>query len=207
MTIKTIAFDFGNVIAHFDHRIAVAKLLPFTTLDAGKLFRSIYHGQPEIDYECGRLSTEEFFRTILPESKLTCSLQQFVAAFEDIFEPNPEVCDLLPSLKPRYRLLLASNTNAAHFGKFSVQLASTLHHFDALCPSHVIGHRKPSADYFAGCQVHAEADPGECLFIDDLPENVEAAQKHGWLGLVYNSGRDIGRQLRGMGIQFDDPIR
>ena len=66
---KTIAFDFGNVLAHFDHRIAVAKLLPFTTLSADDLFGEIYNGQAEVDYECGRLSTEGFFDAIRQPSK------------------------------------------------------------------------------------------------------------------------------------------
>ena len=204
---KTIAFDFGNVLAHFDHRITVAKLLPFTTLSADELLGAIYNGPVEVDYECGRLSTEGFFQAIRLPSKLTCSLVQFVAAFEDIFAPNPDVCELIPLLKPRYRLLLASNTNAAHYAKYSAQLASVLAHFDALCPSHLIGHRKPSADYFAGCQSHASAEPGECLFIDDLPENLDAARRHGWHGLLYGPSTNLREQLRGMGILFDAPLR
>jgi len=204
---KTIAFDFGNVLAHFDHRITAEKLLPHTTLNADELIRAIYCGQPEIEYECGRLSTEEYFRTILPDSKLTCSPGEFVAAFEDIFSRNSEVSELIPRLKPRYRLLLASNTNAAHYAKYSVQFAPVMAHFDALCPSHLLGHRKPNAGYFAACQRSAQAEPGECLFIDDLPENVQAARTHGWQGLVYRPGEDLEKQLRGMGIQFDGPVR
>ena len=204
---KTLVFDFGNVVAFFDHRRAVAKLLPFTSLSATDLFAAIYGGRPEIDYECGRLTTEEFFRTVQPASKLTCSLEEFAEAFADIFTPNPLVRDLIPLLKQRHRLLLASNTNAAHFAKFSEQFADVLRHFDALCLSFEIGHRKPSADYFAACQREAHAEPQECLFVDDLLENVEAARKQGWHGLPYGPGVDLGGQLRGMGIQFDDPVR
>ncbi len=204
---KTIAFDFGNVLAHFDHRIAVAKLLPFTALSAEELFGAIYNGRAEVEYECGRLSTEGFFDAIRQASKLNCSLGQFVAAFGDIFAPNPNVCDLIPLLKSRYRLLLASNTNAAHYAKYSAQLASVLARFDALCPSHLIGHRKPSPEYFAACQLEANAEPGECLFIDDLPENLVAARRHGWHGLLYGPSTNLREQLRGMGIQFDGPVR
>ncbi len=204
---KTLVFDFGNVIAHFDHRITVAKLLPFTTLSADDLFRAIYHGQPEIDYECGRLSTEEFFHTVLPESKLTCPLPQFVAAFEDIFTPNQEVCELIPFLRPGCRLLLASNTNAAHFDRFTAQFGKTLSYFNLLLPSFRVGQRKPSAEYFEFCQVYAEAAPGECLFIDDLPENVDAARRHGWNGLVYTPPMDLREELLGLGIRFREPLR
>jgi FMN phosphatase YigB (HAD superfamily) len=203
---KTILFDFGNVVAFFDHGITVAKLLPHSELAAPELMTAIYGGTAESEYERGRLTTREFFDAIRSPAKLTCTFEQFEAAFADIFTPNAAVCDLIPFLKPRYRLMLASNTNAAHYAHYTAKFAEVLRHFDALCPSHTVGHRKPTAEYFAALQPLAEAEPADCLFIDDLSENIEAAERHGWRGLVYSPAMDLGVALRELGIQFDGPL-
>ncbi len=203
---KTILFDFGNVVAFFDHGITLAKLLPYSELLAAELMTAIYGGAAESDYERGRLTTCEFFEGIRAPAKLTCTFAHFEAAFADIFTPNAAVCDLIPHLKPRYRVMLASNTNAAHYANYSVRFAEVLRHFDALCPSHFIGHRKPTAEYFAALQTLARAESAECLFVDDLPDNVEAAERHGWRGLVYSPSMNLGEALRELGIQFDGPL-
>ena len=175
-------------------------------LSAVELMSAIYGGRAESDYERGLLTTREFFDAVRAPAKLTCGFEHFEAAFADIFTPNAAVCDLIPHLKPRYRLMLASNTNAAHFAHISAGFAEVLRHFDALCPSHLVGHRKPTAEYFAALQPLAHSEPAECLFVDDLPENVEAAERHGWRGLVYHPSMNLGEALRELGIQFDGPL-
>jgi FMN phosphatase YigB (HAD superfamily) len=195
------------VVAFFDHGITVAKLLPYSDLPAPELLVAIYGGRAEGDYERGLLTTHEFFDAVRSPAKLTCTFEHFEAALGDIFTPNAAVCDVIPFLKPRYRLMLASNTNAAHYADYSVKFADVLGHFDTLCPSHTVGHRKPTAEYFAALQPLAGAEPAECLFVDDLPENIEAAERHGWRGLLYSPSIDFADSLRGMGIQFDRPLR
>ena len=46
----------------------------------------------------------------------------------------------------------------------------------------------------------AQADPQECLFVDDLPENVEAAGRHGWKGVCYQQRGRLAEQLRAAGV-------
>lgn len=199
---KTIFFDFGNVVAFFDHRRAVEKLVPHTQAKPEELLTRLYNADIERNYEAGKISTEEYVRQALSVGELTCSHTLFLAAFVEIFEANREICDLIPQLKPRYRLLLASNTNEAHFEKFTQQFAVTLKHFDQLCPSHHLGARKPSADYFRLCQTFAEAEPDECLFIDDLSENIDGAKKHGWKTIHYQPGCFLLDQLRLHGVEI-----
>jgi FMN phosphatase YigB (HAD superfamily) len=203
MSLKTIIFDFGNVVAFFDHSRALRQLLGYTELSFEELWRILYGSRLEDLYERGRITTREFVRDARREARLTCSEATFLAAYVDIFWGNDEVHAIIPRLKPRYRLLLASNTNAAHFERFTRQFAEILGQFDRLCPSHHCGFRKPEAEYFADCQEHAAAKPSECLFIDDLAENVEAAQRHGWQGICYQQPGTLAEKLQSAGVQFD----
>ncbi|MCU0703955.1 MAG: HAD-IA family hydrolase [Fimbriiglobus sp.] len=200
---RTIFFDFGNVIAFFDHQRAVAKLSAFTPLLPAELTLALYGGVLEEDYECGRIGTAEYIRLGARDGQLSCSPEEFEAAFVDIFTRNPEVCNLIPRLKPKYRLVLASNTNDAHYRRYTEQFADVLSHFDARCPSHHAGSRKPHTDYFAYCQLHTPHPPAECVFVDDYPSNVEAARRHGWQAVLYRPGENLAGQLRGLGVEIE----
>jgi putative hydrolase of the HAD superfamily len=198
---KTIFFDFGNVVAFFDHQRAVARLTAFTDIPPTELSLLLYGGAIETDYELGRLSTAEYVRAAKLNGRLACSDEEFLAAFVDIFWRNDPVCELIPRLAGRYRLVLASNTNAAHFDKFNRQFVDVLGHFDHLVTSHAAGARKPHPEFFAYAQEFAHAEAADCLFIDDLPVNVEAAHRHGWAGLQYRPGDDLTAALGQFGIQ------
>jgi putative hydrolase of the HAD superfamily len=197
---RTVFIDFGNVIAFFDHQRAIAQLKHHTDLPPHELTLALYGGVLEEDYECGRISTAEYIRLATRDGRLTCSPEQFEAAFVDIFTRNDEVCDLIPKLKPRLRLILASNTNDAHYRKYCDQFADVLKHVDVRCPSHLVGHRKPHREYFKHCQRYADAAPDECVFLDDYPSNIEAATAFGWNCVSYRPGQNLAGRLREFGM-------
>jgi len=103
-------------------------------------------------------------------------------------------------LRPKYRLLLLSNTNDLHARQFVPQFQETLAHFDHLVLSHEVGIRKPDPRVYAHCQRLANSGSEECLFIDDLPTNVAAARECGWRGIVYQRGMDLRRALAEHGV-------
>jgi putative hydrolase of the HAD superfamily len=162
---------------------------------------SLFGGTLEDDYESGRISTREFLQHVRQACRLTCPDEIIATAWADIFWPNQEICALLPRLKPRYRLLLGSNTNELHARQFCGQFADSLRHFDALVLSHEIGVRKPKAGFFEHCTRLAGCAPAECLFIDDLESNVAGARACGLQGIVYSDFDDLCKQFTDLGIE------
>jgi putative hydrolase of the HAD superfamily len=201
--IRTIFFDFGNVVAFFDHQRAVDRLAAFTDMPGVELALALYGGPIADDYECGHLSTEEYVREALLNGRLGCTPEQFLDCYTDIFWPNPEVIELIPRLKPRYRVVLASNTNDAHYRRYTADFADVLAHFSQLVPSHHARARKPHPEFFAYAHQFAQAEPGECLFLDDLPVNVETAERFGWKGLVYRNDGMLAEKLTALGVEID----
>jgi putative hydrolase of the HAD superfamily len=193
--VKTIYFDFGNVIAFFDHWKAVRKLVAYTELSPERLYDELYDNPLEQAFERGALSTEEYVAGAIEAGKLTCTPQRFLECFRDIFTPNRDVLDLIPVLAKKYKLLLASNTNAVHFEHYCREYQPWLKHLDTRTTSHQAGHRKPGADFYAYCQQFAKAEPGECLFIDDIATNIDGGQMHGWHGLHYAAGTNLRQAL------------
>src|SRR5450432_357738 len=105
---KTIIFDFGNVIGFFDHYRTLAKVQPYTSLSARQMYESLFDGPLEDQVERGELTPPVFLEQVRQLWQLRCSAEFLGQVVADIFTPNPEVCDIIPRLAPRYRILLGS---------------------------------------------------------------------------------------------------
>lgn len=197
---KTIIFDFGNVVGFFDHGRTLDKLLPHSPLTKQAMFAAVYESELEDQIERGGLPVSVFLQSVHELWQLRCDVDFMAAAVSDIFWPNPEVCDLIPQLARNHRILLGSNTNAIHSGQFITQFAEVFRHFDSLVLSHEIGTRKPDAEFFLHCHGLADARPEECVFVDDLVPNIEGARAIGFHGIVYRPQENLADQLRGLGF-------
>jgi len=199
---KTIIFDFGNVVGFFDHFRTLEKLRPHSPFSPQEMYASVYASQLEDQVERGLLTPAAFLEQVHQRWKLRCDIDMLSNAIGDIFWANPEVHDLIVKLKPRYRIVLGSNTNAIHARRFLTQFADVLGHFDALVMSHEVGTRKPDAAFFHHCVRHAQAEPSECVFIDDLSANIDGARAVGLHGIVYRPNSGLADQLRELGVEW-----
>jgi putative hydrolase of the HAD superfamily len=203
MSITTVVFDFGNVLGFFSHRRAAEQVAAYGDVSPEAIQAHLFGGNLEDDYESGRISSAALIAEVRERFGLRATDEQLSRAVADMFWPNEEVCALVPLLRPRYRLLLLSNTNELHARQFVPQFRTTLAHFDHLVLSHELGIRKPDPRVYAHCEQLAGCAPRECLFIDDLPTNVAAARACGWQGIVYQRGMDLWQALGECGVWYD----
>jgi putative hydrolase of the HAD superfamily len=200
MGTRAVVFDFGNVIAFFSHRRSAEQVARHTDMAPEAVEAYLYGGRLMEDYETGRITTPVFIGTARQTCRLRCTDEEFDVAYSDMFWPNDPVCALVPRLAGRWRLLLVSNTNDLHHRWFHRHFAETLGYFDALVLSHEVGARKPDRRIFEEARRRAGCAAEECLFIDDLPTNVEGARACGWRGLVYRPGDGLARELAALGV-------
>lgn len=200
-----LIFDFGNVVAHFDYRKAASTLGGRLGLSGEELLdrlRPLGFSDLVKSYESGRMTAEAFSEGVSGLVGLAITHDEFAAAWSDIFSANESIAQLLASLKGAgYTLVLGSNTNDLHASQFRRQFAETLAHFDRLVLSYEVGHIKPSAAFYLACAEAAGAEPGECVFIDDLPENVEGARAAGLVGVLYQGTDGLLRDLGSLGVE------
>lgn len=202
-----LIFDFGNVVAFFDYT-RIGAILGRSIGLSGEQFLSKIRGQgftPLLQrYESGKLAAEEFGRAVCSLAGLEMSHEEFSAAFSDIFWLNEPVAHLVADLKSRgYTLVLGSNTNDLHAAQFRRQFAKALAPFDRLILSHEVGHIKPSSAFYLACAEAAGTDPGECVFIDDLPENVQGARDAGLRGIHFRDMPSLLDGLRAEGVALN----
>lgn len=204
-----LIFDFGNVIAFFDFSRACAVYGRSSGLTGTAFLSQLRErGMTPLlhDYERGALSSEEFRRSLSAIAEVDMPHAEFAAAWTDIFRLNEPVADLVRALKARgYPLVLGSNTNDLHATHFRRQFAATLAHFDALVLSHEVGCLKPSPEFYLASARAAEAEPGDCVFIDDLAENVAGARDAGLLGVHFRDVPTLLMDLRRHGVDLDGP--
>jgi glucose-1-phosphatase len=200
-----LIFDFGNVVAHFDYRKAAARLGARLGLSGEEILdrlRPLGFSDLLKRYESGKVSAEAFTKGVSDMVDLEITHEEFAVAWADIFTPNESIARLIEGLKSEdYTLVLGSNTNDLHAGQFRRQFAETLAHFDRLVLSYEVGHIKPSAAFYLACAAAAGAEPEECVFIDDMPENVEGARAAGLVGVLYQSTEGLIAELEGLGVK------
>ena len=127
MTRPALIFDFGNVVAFFDWRLAAETLGRRLGMSADVyLEHARNRGLTPLSarYERGELSTEAFSeqaRRLLAED---LAHEEFAAAWVDIFSLNAPVARLIADLKANgYSLVLGSNTNDLHATHFRREFA------------------------------------------------------------------------------------
>src|SRR5687767_13195057 len=98
IAMKTIVFDFGNVVGFFDHWRTLRKLERFTDMPAQDMIAKVYAGALEDAFESGTIGEEEFLERFCRGCRLQCTRADLADAMADIFWPNPEICELIPRL-------------------------------------------------------------------------------------------------------------
>ncbi len=211
-----LIFDFGNVLAHFDYTRACDRLGQRIGISGKELLeRARSDGFMAIlkRYESGKMPAEEFSSEVCRMVGLKdLSHHEFAQEWADIFWLNEPVAELVGQLDEQgYTLVLGSNTNDLHADHFRRQFAEVLERFDRLVLSYQVGHIKPAAEFYLACAQAAGESPDQCVFIDDMPENVEGARSAGLQGVVYDAQNHqaLISNLRNLGVRFSslsDPI-
>lgn len=199
--IKAVIFDFGNVLCSFSVSTFFEKLSRQSTCTVKELFALM----PEISrlaiaYETGLMTSDEFFSQITELARVSISREGFIQAYTTIFTPIDTTFELIRSLKPRFRLGLLSNTNEWHF-QYSIQPVEVFPLFDAVTLSYEVKAMKPSEAIYRDMLRKLDVDAGACAYIDDIQENVDAAQRLGMHAMLYTSHAALLHDLGHLGVQ------
>ena len=202
----TVVWDFGGVLFRWDPAALVARTLPHRLTDQlnaqhwKEQFFLSYRGEWG-DYDRGVTTVPEMVPRIAQRTGLTeREVQAVVDAVPDELQPIADSVRLLTALRERgHRLHYLSNMPAP--------LAAHLqrrHDFLSLFASGIYSSHvqliKPDPAIFALAQQRFGGDPADTLFIDDHPENIEAACRHGWHARLFTGPQALAAELRAMGL-------
>ncbi|MCW5980304.1 MAG: HAD family phosphatase [Bryobacteraceae bacterium] len=194
--IKTIIFDLGGVIVPLDFKRGYEAMEAVCGCRAADIPRRIASTGLVPQFEKGQVKPEDFVAAMCDCLGLEMDFDEFCGLWASIFPPHTLIPEsFLESLRARYRLLLLSNTNALHFS-FIHKNYPLLRHMDHFVLSYEVGAMKPSPEIYHAALARSECSPQECLFIDDVADNVEAARREGMDAEQFHSFDQLRRDLK-----------
>ena len=183
--IQGVIFDYGNVLsatrdprprAAWEHKLG---------LPAGELGRRIHNDHSWVAAQCGQISVEVYWQRIAQDLHLTSDdLEQLRTDFYRGDIRND-------ALVVRINAMRQDGLRLGVLSNFSQELWTLLeqqglrHYFDAIAVSADIGVMKPAPAAYHAILKMLSLPPEACLFIDDLPDNIAAAQALGLHGIVF----------------------
>jgi putative hydrolase of the HAD superfamily len=206
--IEVILFDLGNVILPFSHHQIAEKLSRFSQKkefqDPERIFSSLFDFANGMinDFDLGRVSPAEFFRSVKRHLGLSISFEEFLPIWNDIFIEDQEVSKIIRSLKGRWRLGLLSNTDPLHFN-YILSKFPIMKTFDKWILSYEMGFKKPAVQIFQKAIEWASVEPEKILYIDDTKEYVEVAGFLGIQSIHFISAPQLKEELRTR-LRMDD---
>ena len=160
---------------------------------------------PVHELERGRITREEFERLLAEgfrrEGKIVEAaglLSRMMAGLRDV---SPDMVEMLRRARARgVRTALFSNSWGEHYPEHLWDGA-----FDVLAISGRLGMRKPEPKIFDRAAGLLGLGPEQCILIDDLQRNIDAAIKVGIVGVLHRSYEETRNELeRLLGISLSD---
>ena len=183
--LRAVVFDFGRVISARKPESLFRSYEQDLGLPPGSINEIMFGSKAWEETLVGRKSEEAFWVEIGPS--LGLHTRRAVLAFRDRYRAdervNPDVRDLVRRLHGRFRLAVLSNAPAG--------LARWLRDWEMLPFFHVVfcsgdeGVAKPDPAAYLQTLERLAVRPPEALFIDDTPENVDAARSLGIHGVLF----------------------
>lgn len=201
--IRTVISDLGRVLLWFDNNIFLGKIAPFCGKSDEEV-RKTAHGNLGLIvlFDRGDISPEEFYERVSGALDARIGYDEFFRIYNDIFSLNPPVLDILRRVKKAgFGLILLSNTDVARFG-FIRRTYPEIGIFDHMVLSYELRRVKPEPEIFEKAAALAGCRPEECVFIDDMAENVEAAVRFGMKGIRYLPDTDLAAELAALGVEI-----
>lgn len=191
---QAVVFDWGDVMGSFDRSLLVEFMCDsfhFTKEEFEQANRekwqTLDEGRSDVDFWLEFASKR---RITLPETWDS----QYLSVFESCIDLNPSMYALVGELtKNKVQIALLSNATPRQAA--TIRKMGLYKPFDPCLLSCEIGIEKPDLKAYSLLLTSLRLSGPEILFIDDRPENVEAAKKIGIDALLFESPEQLRKEL------------
>ncbi len=201
-TIKNIVFDLGGVIVDLDIKSTLAAFARLGMMPQGVTPEMLMKGSIPDNWEInrimhamdmGEMDREKFLAVMRPGCRPGVTDSELLAAMNSILVFHRHRLEWLQQLRRRYRVFLLSNIGDVHWTE-TLQRTADMgipigECFDEVFLSYRLHMAKPDPRIFRHLIQETGIVPGETLYIDDLPANIEAGNEAGLLGRKIDSNR------------------
>jgi putative hydrolase of the HAD superfamily len=186
--IRAVIFDYGNVLCFPQTQADVQRMVEICGMSLPR-FTELYW-RYRLAYDRADLNRETYWATVAREDERTFSPEQVDQVVEidctGWARINPAAMQWVQQLRQaNLQLALLSNMPAeiSHYLTANHKWPSLFHHLVFSCD---LRRTKPEPEAYQVCLEKLQVAASEALFLDDRPENVEAAKKLGIHGVVFD---------------------
>jgi putative hydrolase of the HAD superfamily len=191
--IKWVLFDLTGVISTWSFRSKKWKIINNKKYKE-RDFETIYFESNYSAYERGKIQHKEFVESYLLKNNDVFTLDEFVEIFKRSVTPVRGIENILKKLKKNYKLAILSN-EGIEWGNYKLDKSGLKRYFDKIIISSQIGFAKPDLKFYKKSLKLLNIEPKSCVFIDDLEENINAAEKLGIKSILFKNPHQLQKDL------------
>ena len=155
---------------------------------------------PLYELECGRVSEPDFMAdvaaTLASALGRDVAMHDFTARYFAGLKPNVPIIELMARLGDEgYRMALLTN-NVREWEPYWRAMAPIDDLFELVVDSAFVGMRKPDREIYDLTVARLGVAAHECLFVDDLERNCDAAREAGMTAVLYRSPAQASAEIR-----------
>lgn len=201
---KAVIFDFGGVIATYDRTLEidfVKDSLNIPRKEAIAMLKKVQEMELEEEKDFYEFLVQFVQKQGLNQYESRFWIRQWNQIQSIALKEIPGMLDLVKALKKR-GLVTALFSNATSYQAKVVAKAGYYDHFEPLFLSHELKAEKPALKAYKLVLKELSFSAEKCLFIDDKPENVEAAIQSGMDGILFESPSQVIEELHKRGVDI-----
>lgn len=199
--VKIIIFDLGGVILKHSHTLIpdiLSKMFSISKVDAASSWKEY-----RVKLLKGELSSEQFLKELQKKFGTHQALSELLKTWGDLYRKNAEidrnVLNFVTQLKRRHKVYLLTDTIEVH-DRYN-KTRSIYDTFTGVFKS--FEEKLAKADgkaFFLHVLKKINAKPEECVFIDDMSEQVVTAERLGINGIIFRDLLQLKKDLAKLDI-------
>lgn len=197
--IRALFWDVGGVLLtnawdHEERDLAMTRFL----LDRGEF--EARHKELVPAFEEGRISMDDYLeRTVFYQAR-TFAREEFKRFMFSLSKPKAGVLEVARGLAGKY-FMATINNESRELNQYRIETFGLADCFGLFVSSCFVGLRKPDERIYRLALDLSQYAAEECCFIDDRPENIDAAAKVGMKTVLLKDAGQLRRELLALGVE------
>lgn len=183
---SVFVFDLDGVIRYWDNPNIVGEAERDHGLPGGAIFAAAFADDLLTKVTTGVITDDEWRADVVrrlqaryPEADPASAVERWSRPCGELLPGSVEILERVRQYGPVCLLTNATSRLADDLNALGIA-----GHFDHVFNSSEIGYAKPDPRVFEHVERQVNARPGEIVYVDDGPANVEAAARRGWCSLL-----------------------
>jgi putative hydrolase of the HAD superfamily len=192
--LKGVLFDFGGVLAREGFRGGLYAIARKNGLDTEPFFRLASDAIYDTGYITGRATEADYWEALRLATGIRGTVEELTGEILPRFILRPVMIDAVRLLRQK-RYVVAIASDQVDWLERLDERDRFYGEFDRVFNSYRLGKGKRDATFFDDVANALSLAPGEILFLDDNPGNVERASSRGMLSMAVRNAEYVAEEL------------